>query len=111
MAANCQAGFPLSARLDSLLTHVSDLEQASREQAHDQRKLNGKGLPLAAVGSVVAGWPAAWLSTQAATTVNWWGWALLAVGVVFGVVGVRWLRDAWPEVIEGWHEARPTRLT
>lgn len=90
----------LSARLDTLTAEVSQLRQAMQEQQVQQRRLNGQGLPLAAVGLLLSAVPGTWLEGG-----GWWlAGPLLAVGLVAVAVGIGWLRRAWPEVREGWSD-------
>lgn len=91
----------LTARLDSLTAEVSELRELMDEQLRTQRKLNGQGLPLAAVGLLLSAVPGVWLEGA-----GWWlVGPLLAVGLLAGAIGVAWLRRSWPEVREGWRDA------
>lgn len=90
----------LTARLDTLTAEASQLRQAMQEQQVQQRRLNGQGLPLAAVGLLLSAVPGTWLEGG-----GWWlAGPLLAVGLVAVAVGIGWLRRAWPEVREGWSD-------
>jgi len=93
----------LTERLARLEAAQDELHRALEAQQDERSRLDARGIPLAAVGALLAGWPAAWLPV-------WWAVVLLLVGVVAGAVAARWLRSrpgspgAWAEVRKGWRE-------
>lgn len=102
----------LTERLARLEAAQDELRRALEAQQDERSRLDARGIPLAAVGALLAGWPAAWLPV-------WLAVVLLAAGGMAAYVAVRWLRSrpgdpgAWAEVRkgwrEGWAEARPPK--
>lgn len=93
----------LVARLERLEAAQDELRQAVEAQQDERAKLDARGIPLAAVGALLAGWPAVWLP--------WWlAVVLLLVAGMAAVAAVRWLRGrpskpgAGAEVRSGWQE-------
>ena len=89
----------LSARLDTMKAELDVVQRALREQEAQQRKLNSKGFPLAALGLLPGALPAAWVD-------GWAGWFMLAPLAAFLIVGVRWLWDARDDIAGGWREVQ-----
>jgi hypothetical protein len=95
----------LLARLERLEAAQDELRRTVEAQQDERSRLDARGVPLAAVGALLAGWPAAWLPW-------WWATALLLVAGIAAVAAVGWLRSgpgkpgAWAEVRAGWLESR-----
>lgn len=93
-------GDELHGRLDQLSAELSELRQHVEAQEEQARQVDARGFPLAAVGALVAGLPAAPLT--------WGWWVLVAVGGAGAAVAVRWLWEPGStraEVAMGWREA------
>ncbi|MFT3834614.1 MAG: hypothetical protein QM711_15050 [Micropruina sp.] len=101
-AAHEQLKAEQSARLDALTAELAAVQQALREQEDEQRKLNGKGFPLAALGLLPSSVPVDVLNGPT-------GWAVLALLGGFAVVGARWLAEARGDIAKGWREAAASR--
>ncbi|MCW3159529.1 hypothetical protein [Micropruina sonneratiae] len=90
-------------RLHALTERVEALEQQVRQDTQTRRKLNGKGLPLAAGGALVGGWPSEWLTIGGdGAALNLGGWLLLGSGLALLAVGFAWMVQARGEVAQGW---------